>query len=94
MNSMSIQNDRFNEISTENQRRIKKILEEDPENNAKASSKAKRVYQYCIKNHDAKPNTEDEEMLSLIEKFGGWHMTGNFNASMTFTERVSKIFVL
>ena len=91
---MSIQNDRFNEISTENQRRIKKILEEDPENNTKASSKAKRVYQYCIKNHDAKPNTEDEEMLSLIEKCGGWHMTGNFNASMTFTERVSKIFVL
>ena len=82
-------NDRFKEISIANQEKIKKILEKQPENNAKASSKAKQYYQSCLKS-DAFPT--EEFMMSLIKKFGGWRMTSNCNLSMTFTERVRKIF--
>ena len=49
-----------------------------------AYSKARTFYQSCTKR--GKPTKSF--LNSVIEEFGGWRLTGNFNTSITFNERV------
>ena len=65
---------------------IQKSLNMKPEsgNPQTAHSKARTFYQSCTKR--GKPTKSF--LNSVIEEFGGWRLTGNFNTSITFNERV------
>ena len=90
--------DRFMLLDKRNQNAIRKMLEmplEELETDSTSTiAKAKRFYQSCLNLTMEGEKVNLAHLLSLIDKTGGWHLTGKFHQEVNFDERVSSLVTI
>ena len=90
--------DRFMLLDKRNQNAIRKMLEtpldELETDSTSTIAKAKRFYKSCLNNTLEGEKVNLAHLMSLIDKTGGWHLTGKFHQEVSFDERVSIVATL
>lgn len=72
----------FGKLEQQNQLVVKHILENPPgEFKSKAERKAKIYYESCLDVNETVEHLGAKPMLDLLEKVGGWNISGEFNLS-------------
>ena len=85
-------------LDKRNQNAIRKMLEmplEELETDSTSTiAKAKRFYQSCLNLTMEGEKVNLAHLLSLIDKTGGWHLTGKFHQEVNFDERVRSLVTI
>ena len=88
--------DRFSAIDRRNQNVIASALKTNSESiynvtDESAETKAKRFYQSCLQNNEEQDKTNLLDLQSVVDFTGGWNLTGSWNGSIGFQDKVERI---